>query len=407
MKKGIRYIGLALILTSSACTVQEVVLNETNVTKLEMGTPPNPMAVDYALPRTVIDVKVIAEKKITKPGPFADYAERYLGVTNVPTRELTEWSILEVRLNSHGEKDPSQVFRIETEGISKAGYIALNDNGVICGVNVSKSAQDQMAVEGAISLQNREAFLPDYPDLTLRKNTEPMLDTVFRVVRTDTSFMRLPMLRTQVSQKNLMNQAEEAANIIMELREKRFKLLNGDLMDASGIPLPDGKAMQVMIQELAQMEYDYVSLFVGRTLTEVKPFHFSYLPNSERLSETEDLFTFSKFRGVLPAGNSNGDPAKISLLRKVDPGNLYTNNDYAAPDDKTELKKGLAYRIPGTATVSITLNSEEIVSDEFSVAQYGVVQYLPSGLFKDDRTVVEYHPATGLVKRIFIPLATK
>ena len=86
MKKGIRYIGLALILTSSACTVQEVVLNETNVTKLEMGTPPNPMAVDYALPRTVIDVKVIAEKKITKPGPFADYAERYLGGTNVPTR---------------------------------------------------------------------------------------------------------------------------------------------------------------------------------------------------------------------------------------------------------------------------------------------------------------------------------
>ena len=236
-----------------------------------------------------------------------------------------------------------------------------------------------------------------------------MLDTIYRVVRTDTSFLRLPMLQSQVSQKTLMNQAEEAENLIMKLRERRFGMLTGEYAydDIIRTPMPEGKTMEVIMRELAQLEYDYVSLFVGRVINETHEFNFTYLPHGQGLTESEDLFTFSRFRGVLPAGSSNGDPVSIQLERSYDPASMYSNTDYLLEGKSEKPIKGLAYRIPGKAFVKLSLNNKSLASNEIIVAQYGVIQFLPSDFFKQKNLSVEYHPETGLIKRIFIPLATK
>ncbi|MBT3242094.1 MAG: DUF4831 family protein [Bacteroidetes bacterium] len=407
--KKYSYLLILVMLLGIGCTTQETFVNNTRVSKLVPGIAPNPIAVDYALPRTVVTIEVITEKRLTKPGPFAQYAERYLGVTDVPTRDMTEWTIREVKLSTKAEKDPDQVYRIEREGISRAGYVSLNDQGVICGVNVPVVFSMNAGSQSSAHQWQKDVALPGYSDLTLRKYTEPMLDTVYRIVRTDTSFMRLPLLQSLVSQKTLMNQAEEAANLIMELRERRFGLLTGEYAydDIIRTPMPEGYTMEVLLRELAQLEYDYVSLFVGRVTTETHRDMYKYLPKGQGLTESEDLFTFSRFRGVLPAGSSNGDPVKIKFERSYDPASIYTNLEYDNLNGKKEVVRGLAYRVPGKALADISLNNEVLVRNEILVAQYGVVQFLPADIFNDTKLSVEYHSETGLVKRIFIPLASK
>ena len=171
--------------------------------------------------------------------------------------------------------------------------------------------------------------------------------------------------------------------------------------------MPEGYTMEVLLRELAQLEYDYVSLFVGRVTTETHRDMYKYLPKGQGLTESEDLFTFSRFRGVLPAGSSNGDPVKIKFERSYDPASIYTNLEYDNLNGKKEVVRGLAYRVPGKALADISLNNEVLVRNEILVAQYGVVQFLPADIFNDTKLSVEYHSETGLVKRIFIPLASK
>lgn len=406
IKPAILLIIIPFVLGS--CTTMELIVNKTKVEKLSPGSSPSVTAIDYALPLTVLDVEVVAEKTITKPGPFAAYAERYLGVTNVPTREKTEWLIKKINLKSHAERDPDQIYRIETEGISSAGMVQLDERGIIMGVNIPMTMNNPRGIEIVQQINYRKAALPEYPDLTIRKNTEPMLDTIYRVVRTDTSFTRLPLLKSQVSQKTLMNQAEEAANLIMKLRKRRFYLLTGEYAYRPDVktPMPEGGALEIIVRELAQLEYDYVSLFVGRTLTEQESFIFSYTPKGIGMTEASDLFVFSRFRGVLPAGNSNGDPVRIELSKVYDPSNMYSNTTYTLAelgdeDEEVEISKGLAYRIPGQAQVNLKLNNETLINKSLLIAQFGIIQYLPVQLVGQPDNMIRFHHELGNLEGIY------
>jgi hypothetical protein len=403
-----KYLIILLLMTflGFSCGTTESVVKLTNVKRLTSDNPLRSSGLDYALPRTVLDVEVVAEKTITKPGPFAAYAERYLGVVDVPLRETTEYRIKEVRLKSHAERDPSQVFRIEADGISNALLVNLNQQGVITGINMPFSFPVESVDNPLIHRDNHQMDIPEYDDLTIRKNTEPIFDTIYRVVRTDTSFIRLPFLKSQVSQKNLNNQAEEAANLIMKLRKRRFYMLTGEYAYRPDVrtPMPDGEAMKVIIRELAQLEYDYVSLFVGRTITETETFRFSYTPTGEGITEVNDLFVFSKFRGILPAGNSNGDPVKIELRRMTDPSALYASENNVVTEtrgDEKIISKGLAYRTPALTQVAVKLNNEGLLDKSLLIAQYGVVQRLPSHLLSEPDIMIRFHAELGSLDGIY------
>ncbi|MBT5426038.1 MAG: DUF4831 family protein, partial [Bacteroidetes bacterium] len=120
--KKYSYLLILVMLLGIGCTTQETFVNNTRVSKLVPGIAPNPIAVDYALPRTVVTIEVITEKRLTKPGPFAQYAERYLGVTDVPTRDMTEWTIREVKLSTKAEKDPVKVIALLETFESNFGF---------------------------------------------------------------------------------------------------------------------------------------------------------------------------------------------------------------------------------------------------------------------------------------------
>lgn len=398
--KGILIIGLAAVL-GSCLTSNPVVVKNASVEKVESGKAYNNFAVNYALPRSVVNVKVLAEKTVTKPGPFAAYAERFLGVANVPTRESSKWAINKISLYTSGERDPNQVYRMSSEGVSRADRIQLNHEGVLLGVNLPPFKTSTYDLSRVSLNEAGNMVIPGYPDLTIRKHTEPMPDTVYQTLRTDTSFIRLPILKDMISTKSLMNQAEEAANIIMELRERKYKLLNGEIaFKVELVPLPDGKALEIMLMELNRMEYDYVSLFVGRVMKETKVFDFSYTPVSTSGTEITDLFTFSSFSGFLPSGNSNGDPVKLVLDSDQDFSGQPDNVELGENDNESK-GSGLAYRIPGRAKVSVEQDGEVLVSESFLIAQYGIIQYLPKQLLSQPDIMIRLHPDLGSLEGVY------
>lgn len=401
MKNLKYYLILIVILAGAGCAVQTQTFSKTQVRKVEPGMNASDYAMYYSLPRTVFDIEVVVDKKITKPGPFAAYAERFLGLTAVPTRESVVYSIVEIRVNSHPEKDPGQMYRIETEGLPSGARVSLTAEGLIRGINLPINPEVAVSQEAMQRLTEREFDFPQYPDLTLRKNTEPIPDTVYRLVRTDTSFVKIPLLRRQENQKTLLNQAQEAADVLMKLRDGRFKLLNGDYayVENDGSRLPEGASLEVIVRELALMEDGYVSLFAGKTQTERETMNFAYTPSGQGLVETFTLFSFSTGGGIEAPEAAGADPVIIQLSR--DDVNPMDQIQWTDENPKSAKVAGLAFRMPEKTRVEIKKAGELAFVREFLVAQYGRVDYVPASLLTDESTSIEFYPAYGSIKNIF------
>ncbi len=391
---------LMIVLTGAGCAMQSEMSSGTRVRKVEAGLKAGDYAMYYSLPRTVFDIEIVVDKKITKPGPFAAYADRFLGLSGVPTRESVVYSIVEVRVNTHSEKDPAQMYRIETEGKPVGARVSLTADGLIRGINLPVSPDVAVSQEAIQRLSERQFDFPKFTDLTLRKSTEPIPDTIYRLVRTDTSFIKIPIIRLEENQKSLPLQAKEAADNIMALRTGRFKLLNGDYAykENDGTRIPEGTSLEVIIRELAVMEDGYVSLFAGRTQTERETMKFAYTPTGQGLVETFNLCSFSVANGVEAPEAAGAQPVVLQMTKGD--ANLMDQIQWT-DDPKAPKIPGLAYRIPEKTRVEINKAREQIFSREFLVAQSGRIDFVPAAVLSSESTSIEFYPAFGSIKNIF------
>jgi len=390
-----------IVLSAAGCAFQTPMTGKVTVTKAQPGTEIENFSLYYSLPRTVLDISMIVDKTVTRPGPFAAYAERFLGVPGVVNAETVEYSIVEVKTSSHPEKDPEQIFLLNPQGNSYGSKVSLTAEGIIRGINIPINTDLTISQVSAADLRELQFDNPEYPDLTLRKNFEPIPDTIFRIVRTDTSFYRLPLIRKVESQKTLLEQAEEAADVLMKIRTTRFNLLNGELFDQLDSPVvfPEGTAIEVIMRELSLLEQDYQSLFTGRSQTTRETYHFSYTPVGTDLTEEATICYFSSIYGVSEERTGNGEPVTIhlsrSLLNQSEPIRF---NEGTEKDPK---EKGLAYRIPEVVKVEINRLGKSLFVREMLIAQCGPVGFIPPEVLADDQTAVEYYPAFGSIKNIF------
>ncbi|MCD6333217.1 MAG: DUF4831 family protein [Bacteroidales bacterium] len=394
--------GLAILAVAAGCTVSTVVVNRVRVDQVKPGQSFTDYASYYALPRTVLDVEVVVEKTMTRPGPFVQYASRLLGITTpVITHNQTKYKISEIRVSQHAEKDPGQIYRLSTEGDPVGARVTLTPEGILAGINLSWQPVIPEGPTADVELRDHAFYFPQYPDLSMRKNLEIIPDTTYRVLRTDTSFIKIPLLKSQVSQKDLFKQAEEAANVIMKLRKRRFYMLNGEYAYRSTVrtPMPEGATLEIVLKELARMEYDYVSLFIGRSQTETEVYHFLYTPKGEGITEATVLFSFSDQQGILPAEDTSGDPVRLQLTQTGE--NPMDRVTIESENPKYPIVPGLAYRIPEKMMVEILHGKQSVFTREMLIAQAGRVDFLPSKLVADPQTAIEFYPMYGSLKSIY------
>jgi len=322
-----------------------------------------PSGVIYSLPRTGLSIQVELLEVRTYRGPYFRFAEKYLGIADVPVENYTEWYITGVKANVFQEVDPDQYYLIysKDDPVQYDEIIKLTNAGLVFDMNkFYQPAESQIMVEPDI-----EAGVL-YTDLSVKRNIELSTDTLYKTILTDTSFIRVPVLKQQLISKTIDEKAEEAANFIIKTRKRRFKLMAGQYDF-----YPDESALEFGVQRLDEIEKEYLSLFTGKKVELKHSLQFDYIPDPSEVFENVELFEYDKLSGI----TSTGDGKVVNLLIKKENTTKHLE-DYKLKSSHDNLNK-VFYRIPDIAIVEIQDGGKSILKERIPVFQYGTILSLP------------------------------
>lgn len=362
---------LTLILTLGIVSI--VSAQKDDKKKSGAGSPSGIVdGVIYALPQTGIRVHIKATRERFVNGPFCNYASKMLGIDNAPTTSSDRWNIDEMQLETFSQPDPDQVRKALGQA---AQLVSLTESGILAGINADVKTQESgIETQSFLTqdLQNRINFT----DLSIWSFYSPTDSTKsFRMVS-----------------KNIDQKAAEAAETIFNLRNSRFALLT----NADDEPLPDGKSFEVMRDELAKMEENYLALFIGKSSKQTYDFSFDYIPG-EKTAKGEVFFRFSEDRGVLPKADLSGRPIVIEITKD---DNLALKQSALSTSANPEAgKSGLYYRIPGMSEIRILDGGKQLAGARMPISQFGTTAPVPEDLLNGSYKL-EFFPITGAIKSI-------
>lgn len=308
----------------------------------------------YALPLTTFEITIEATKTITKKGIYSEYAQKLLNISNVPMWDSENWTVTNVNIASEQEADPLEYYTItyQTYPYNIDKLFDFSKNGII------------------LDFANgwKKSITKDLPSVISNKATDPLIlnepikekvDTFYRTIMTDSSFVRIPVLKKQIESKTTEDAAKEIAKQIMKIRKSKIKLLRGEVEDYQ----PDGDALEYSINELNKLEDIYLAFFIGIHKTEKKEFKFLYTPTKDNLKGTISFFSSDK---GFNATKTNGCK---TISYDLEPEQ---NIPTSILPDKT--KNMLYFRIPIMSTLKIKLDEQIISLQRFPVYQMGSVQ---------------------------------
>jgi hypothetical protein len=347
-----------------------------------------PLTVVYALPQTVLNVDVVAEKKIRKLGPFASLSEKYIGVTPKITSNGVDWTIKSIVLKEKGEVDPQHFYKLTSVGNYQPNLIRLSSEGLIEGFNMNSSNEEQEIIYSTI--KNDVKVEIEYGKFSIDPNLLIKKDTVYKVVETDTAFIKVPELKEQAIAKSLEDKAKEAAHQLFKLRKRRFKILTANY---EVLP-PDGKAYEIVVRELNKLEKEYLSLFLGKEVSVISRAQFTYIPTAKDKGGV--LFRISPDEGLVDVSDLKAIPVRVELR------NLGLTSELAVlPQDPSLIPNSLIhYRIPGQAEVKVIYGKNVVYKKNHVIAQFGKVMTMPSQVLLHEGYKIEFYPKTGAIKNI-------
>jgi hypothetical protein len=367
---------LLLILVSCKPT------SETRTTKIDSNTLNAESGIIYALPRTNLQFNVEASKTEIIPGPYYEYAEKYMGLENVPEKEETIWNITNIEINTYQDIDPEQYYMIEPSGKMHVDFNKLFENGTILPVNKPVESNFPNTFYGNDNTNNDIVFT----DLSVTKYVGKEKVTYYKRVQRDSLFAKVPVTETQTVYKSFAEKAEEAANFIFTIREKRVELLTG-MADF----YPEGKALEVALEELNRLENDYLALFIGKRFTSHYSATFEFTPTAQELEQPYILFRYNEEKGLLAANDLSGRPIIIELEQMNQTRNLSFLMDDKINREGMEYHNKLYYRVPDVVQVKVFDGNTMLASRKVQVEQYGEVLQFPAMFLMDDEQFIEFY----------------
>jgi hypothetical protein len=326
----------------------------------------------YSLPRTGIRLLVEISQEKFFHGPYYEYAQKYLGIKGALATDTENWTITGVKMETYGEPDPSEVHKASGQA---ASLLSLSEKGVLVGINSKVTAEKE------------KVFTSEFTkDVEVPKQLWPDLSMHSFLIKKDSA------RRTGETFKSFEEKAAEAAHDILKLRKRKALALAANY---DKLP-PDGKAYQVMVEELDRIIDEYTALFTGKSYKEKHNYKFEVVPDNKG---TKGLvaFRFSPSSGVLPENNVSGKPIMIEIEPNADLVKSASQSSAPVPGETSTF--GVFYRIPGIAVTRVLNGSEVLSQARLSIAQFGVVSPMPDALLNGEYSI-EFHETTGAIKRI-------
>lgn len=338
---------------------------QTSVTNYHPGLTPG--GITYFLPKTTVRFVVKATRTIHTPGEYAAYAERHLGLNDVPQTTFETWTLDDISALAYGTADTTEGYTIALNPKTSAPLVTLTSDGCLLAVN------DEAAQPAALpqkSVERVPSVSPKYSD-----------------------YLTPDILRAG----SVAKKAELTAQEIYDIRENRMLLAKGQ---ADFNPV-DGLQLQLMLKELDTSESALLTLFSGTTTTE----HYVCVLDYTPAAATTDylLFRFSRHLGFVDADDLSGEPYLLSVANET----TLPQPDLA-PVKSAKPVNDLRYRVPGKGRFTLTANGTPVYEMTATVAQFGRVEHLGGDLFnKKYTTHVLLNPVTGGIDRITVPEEVK
>ncbi|MCQ2143628.1 MAG: DUF4831 family protein [Bacteroidales bacterium] len=302
----------------------------------------------YSLPSTTLTLEVEAVKENFFAGPYAKYAQKYLGI-NARQDDETVYTLSSVRILPKVEADLNARYTILAGGKNvDASLMKLTRQGLISMNGVNHSADEwRFAPEtkGDFTAKGVGSNLMD-EEMTLYKNG------------------KVAVQQSAVVEKTPEKKAEEAAQMIFKLRTTRVQILTGDT-DANY----SGQAMGTAIEEISRLEKEYISLFTGYSEYQTQKVKFEVIPDPSKPIQKYIAFRISETQGLVPGDNISGRP----ILLQIDAEEI---QEVTEADRKA---KGpfVYYRIPAICQIKLLDGSDVVLQTRTPVYQLGVTGSYP------------------------------
>ncbi len=312
----------------------------------------------YYLPQTVIDFDFAVVRSHYTPGPYAPYSEKFLGITTVSTTPAQHCQITKVRASTHQEEDVRYPFlaTLRCQAPSSILFGQLTANGLLLPANATPHVTPY-ASQQQCSTQQQYCYtdLSSYPFIDSEQS-------VFQsVVQKDSTFVNVPVTREVTVKRSVEEKARQAADQIFALRKRRIELLLGDDMPTTNDGIP------TVLKEIARLEAEYLSLFIGHTAYDTLHVQRSYTPNWTDNSAI--LCRFSDTQGIVSANDMTASPILLQLTCDV--------KEMIELESLSTLHNAYYYRTAMPTLVQLSLNSGTIYQGRVAISQYGKLMHAP------------------------------
>ena len=347
----------------------------------------------YYLPQTTLEIRVKVTKETLIPGPFYKYAEKYLCIKNAPSASSSDISIENVQVNKIQQPDPNACFMVVSD---REANIVYNSKGIIVGYNCGEPSDMQSSDSESHFTKESNFEMPVFTDYGVKRNFIGNTDTTYKVVEIDSVFQKIPIYNTVIVSKDEEMKAEEAANYIIKIRKRLFKILTAQF--DTDTPPTD---IDVMVNGLKELEQRYLELFIGKITKQTTEFVFYYTPQSDLNEERVPICYITSDDEVVSQKTESSEP--VYLILKNANAAKEVSNFYGRQYDlkKKEKKTGLYYRIPSEVTLSVDFEDFTYYRGIVTVPQCGYLGHLPAEIFKNKNLKVEFDEKYGSIKGVY------
>jgi len=329
--------------------------NETVISPYSASQSVGQSALVYGLPQTRLYFEVELAKTQIRKGPYAEYATRMLGLQNVPMIDSESWQIKSIRLSDRQEVDSKQLYTVSFTDYPQNmdRLLRFTKAGLLLDLNIGN-----VLINNYSKGKNSDDF--QFANTSANATVEKV-DTVYRIIPTDTALVRIPVLQRKVIGKTLEEQAREAADQIFDIRKNRYETLIGVIDFKS-----DGAALKYAVQSLDKQEERLLSLFTGVKIESRQIVTYTALP--EKPATSTVLFYFSERAGIVSKNAAGAKDVWFEIGKVVVPPSITPNQ---------QAKDVVYYRIPQIVEISAGVDKNTLTKEQVTVCQFGNIVSFP------------------------------
>ena len=348
--------------------------------KKELTTPVN---ISYCLPKVMYNIEITMECAYDIPGPYQHLAEQELRLKPQITEAKERWTIKQMEIKP--QYAPDAVFSIVATNEYTPVTLSLSAEGFLAGVVKGGESSAFNGLEAikylATTRENKEEI--NIINLSTYNHLKEVLDSNYTFQEVDGEMRKIwdPIVR--YVPKNESDNVKEAVSEIIRIRSERVRLLSAENN------LPDGKSLEILLKEYDQMEANYLSLFMGKTIRREIKKVVSCCPL--KADEQVVAFRFTENEGVVDVKDVSGIPYFLKVVEVVVPVSNVQGGE-----------EGMAihYRVPAVGKLQLLKGKEVLMEMPTIVPQLGEIKRFPLDVISNEGLCLEFYPQFGSLKSV-------